>query len=82
MSLYKSKLLDSTKGIETAVEPRIKNEITFNPTPLNPKTPGKQSKSVERNSVNTTSILKMGQRDSINSSVLIEDGPSVQYKAI
>jgi hypothetical protein len=49
--------------------------MTFNPTPsmVNQKTPRKPAKSVERNSVNTTSIMKMGYRDSINSTVIIED---------
>jgi hypothetical protein len=57
-------------------------EVTFNPTPINTKTPGKLAKSVERNSVNTTSVLKMGYRESANSSVLVGDAPSIQYSQI
>ena len=57
-------------------------EVTFNPTPINTKTPGKLAKSVERNSVNTTSVLKMGYRNSMNSSVLEVDTPSVQFNQI
>ena len=57
-------------------------EVTFNPTPINTKTPGKMAKSVERNSVNTTTVLKMGYRDSMNSSVLIGETPSVQFNQI
>ena len=56
--------------------------MTFNPTPINTKTPGKIAKSVERNSVNTTTVLKMGYRDSMNSSVLIGETPSVQFNQI
>jgi hypothetical protein len=57
-------------------------EVTFNPTPINTKTPGKLAKSVERNSVNTTSVLKMGYRNSMNSSVLEGEAPSVQFNQI
>ena len=57
-------------------------EVTFNPTPINTKTPGKLAKSVEPNSVNTTSVLKMGYRNSMNSSVLEGEAPSVQFNQI
>ena len=57
-------------------------EVTFNPTPINTKTPGKLAKSVEPNSVNTTSVLKMGYRNSMNSSVLEGEAPSVQFNHI
>lgn len=82
MSAYKPKLLQSTKGLD--VNHKSNNDLTFNPTPMNPKTPGKVSKSVERNSIiNTTSILKAGQRESINSTVMIEEGPgSVEFNEV